>query len=187
MIANIGFSQQQVEWSKDHDITLDSFKGNLPDLADDNMQQYSFASTFEFNFQMVNIQFAFTKNFNKYITAYYVPSLSWIEDGDLTDQLLLMANLDFDLVELYARKFREQMFVSKKVGSKVDFYTNIHNQINQEFADHQAVIQSQLRSTDNIEEFVNSEIEAVNTAIGELTEYCKSCKPKKKKKKKKKK
>jgi len=187
ILTQIGFAQDIVEWSQDVEITKSSFAGALPDLAEDDMQQYSFASTFEFNFQMANLQFAFTKNFNKYVTAYYAPHLSWIEDGALTDQLLLMANLDFDLVELYARKFRQKIFETKKVGSKVNFYNQIHDQINREYSDRQAVIQSELRSRDSIDVYLVKEIEKVNIEIEALHEYCKTCKPKKKKKQKKKK
>lgn len=186
-LGTFGFAQEKIEWSNDIEITRSSFQAKLPALAEDNMQQYSFARTFEFNFQMFNVQFAFTKNFNKYVLAYYAPELSWIEDGELTDQLLLMANLDFDLVELYARKFRKKMFETKKVGSNINFYNDIHDQINSEYSNRQAVIQSELQSKENVEEYLNHELKTVNLEIEELAEFCKKCKPKKKKKKRKKK
>lgn len=179
--SSLAFSQEKVEWSDEIEITLNSFKANLPDLAEDNLQEYSFAISYEFNFQMLSLQFVFTKNFNNYVSAYYVPDLSWIEEGELTDQLLLMANLDFDLVELYARKFRKRMFESKNATSNSDFYTKIHNEVNQEYMNQQSVIQSNLSSIDNVNEYLRKESIAVNNEIVELEEYCKSCKPKKKK------
>jgi len=88
-LSTLTYSQTIVEWKEDELITLQSFEGELPDLAEDQIQQYTFAATFDFNFQMLNMQFAFTKNFNQYVKAYYVPSLSWIEKGELNDQLLV--------------------------------------------------------------------------------------------------
>ena len=118
----LGKAQDKVLWDSNAEITKASFQSALPNLAKDNLQQYSFACSFDFAFQMANIQFAFTKNFNKYIEAYYVPNLSWIEEGELTEQLLLMANLDFDLVELYARKFRKRLFEANKCRLQREFF-----------------------------------------------------------------
>jgi len=181
-LSTLTYSQTIVEWKEDELITLQSFEGELPDLAEDQIQQYTFAATFDFNFQMLNMQFAFTKNFNQYVKAYYVPSLSWIEKGELNDQLLLMANLDYDLVELYARKFRKRLYESKNVASNVDFYNSIFLKINQEYSNRQTVIQSELRGQEDYEAYLKDTILKVNQEIKEMAEFCKTCKPKKKKK-----
>lgn len=183
LIQSIGYSQYKVEWQKDIEITWNSFEGRLPAMAEDNLQQYSFACTFDFSFQMANLQFTFTKNFNRYVSAYYMPELSWIEKGELTEELLLMANLDFDLVELYARKFRQQLYQSKNVGSNVNFFNDIHARINREYTDRQSVIQSEIRTRENIIEYLKEEIRKVNIEIEALNEFCKECKPQKKKRK----
>lgn len=183
LIGQIGYAQEKIEWSEDVEITASSFKGELPNLAEDDLQQYFLSATFDFSFYMANIQFALTKNFNRYVSAYYVPNLSWMEDGELTEQLLLMANLDFDLVELYARKFRKKMFETKNVGSNVNFYNSIHAEINKEYSDRQLVMQSELNNQSDIEAYLIAETEKVNQEIESLSGFCKSCKPKKKKRK----
>lgn len=173
-------AQTTIEWSKSEEITLASFKANVPNLAEDNVQQYIFAVSYDFSFQMQSMQFTFTKNFNKYVNAYYNPNLSWMEDGELTDQLLLMANLDFDLVELYARKFRKRLFETKNIGSNVNFFDEIHKQIYSEYTSRVSVIQSNIRSQDDTILYLETEIKQVNFEIDELSEFCKTCKPKKK-------
>ena len=90
------------------------------------------------------------------------------------------------MVELYARKFRKRLYETKNVGSNVNFFNEVHAEINSEFTSHQAVIQSELRTHEDTVGYLNSEIEKVNLEIEALAEFCKSCKPKKKKKKKKK-
>jgi len=182
---NPSFSQEKIEWSKGIEIDSSCFKASIPNLAEDNLQEYSFACSYNFNFQMIGLQFAFTKNFNSYVSAYYNPHLSWMEEGELTWQLLLMANLDFDLVELYARKFRKKMFEAKNVGSNVNFFNKLHEEVNREYLDRQSVIQSNLRTNENIEDYLKLEIEKVNEEIEMLNEFCKTCKPKKRKKKRK--
>ncbi len=128
---------------------------------------------------MLMLQFAFTKNLNHYVTAYYIPSASWIENGKFTQQLLLMTNLD--LADLYARKFRKKIY-EKKISSNLDFYNEIHVEINKNYLDKQSIIYSKVRSQENPELYLQLEIDSINTEIDRLYEFCKSCKPKKKKK-----
>lgn len=181
----IGFhmtAQKQIEWSEEIIINEKSFQGTLPNLTDDNYQEYYFSTSFDFNFQMLSLQFTFTKNFNKYVTAYYVPEFSWMEEGDLTEQLLLMANMDFDLVELFARKFRKKLFEAKNLGSNVNFFSHLHNEINNEYIARNAEIRSRLKTTDNLSDYLVEDNDRINAEIQELGEFCKTCKPQKKKK-----
>ena len=57
------YTQQQIEWQVDLEISEDSFQGELPNLSADNIQQYSFMASFDFNFQMLSLQFAFYQKF----------------------------------------------------------------------------------------------------------------------------
>lgn len=89
-----------MQWSENNQIKEASFKALPPVSPNDNTEEYLLAAHLDFNFQMLNLQFAFTKNFNSYVDVYYVPSQSWMEKGQYTEQFLGMANLDFDLIEL---------------------------------------------------------------------------------------
>lgn len=184
---NSSYAQKKVEWTETTEVTLESFKGTAPEMVEDNVQQYLFSCTWQFNFQMANIQFAFSKNFNKYVEAFYYPNQSWIEEGELTKDLLLMANLDFDITELFARKFRKAIYEKKKVDSSVNMMNTISEEINYEHVNYRAKIESELRATDNIEEVVAKYDKEVNEGIQSLNEFCKTCKPQKKKRKKKRK
>lgn len=172
----------KMQWSENNQIKEASFKALPPVSPNDNTEEYLLAAHLDFNFQMLNLQFAFTKNFNSYVDVYYVPSQSWMEKGQYTEQFLGMANLDFDLIELYARKFRKKMFEAKKVGSSMDFYTKLHNDNNFEYNNERYKIQSELRSSDNPIVYIQEKNAEINEGILELAEFCKSCKPTKKKK-----
>ncbi len=138
----------------------------------------------DFSFNMLGVQFAFTKNFNKYVDAYYAPSLSWIEAGNFTDQLIRLANLDFDIVELYARKFRKQMYDNKKTTSNINFYNDLYKEVSAEYKSFQAEIQNEIRTTNNLDSLITQYHLSVNEEIIALEEFCKQCKPKKKKRRK---
>lgn len=184
VISNPLFSQNIVEWTPKHLITLESFQASVPDLVEDNIQQYNFSANYEFSYQMMNVQFAFTKNFNNYAFTYYNPELSWIEEGEFTEQLLLMANLDFDLIELYVRKFRKQMYEQKKVASNPNFFVTIHDKIAAELNTERVTIINKFQSLEDPTEFLLEKSKEVNSEIDALHEFCKACRPKKKKKKK---
>ena len=68
----------------------------------------------------------------------------------------------------------------------MNFFSHIHNQINTEFNNEQAVIQSNLNAQDDVKIYLKAKIKEVNIEIENLHEFCKTCKVKKKKKKKKK-
>lgn len=178
-------AQSIVEWSPDEVIDIRSFKAACPEMADDGIQRYSLVATFDFNYQMANIQFIMTKNFNKYVTSYYIPNNSWIEKGELTDQIFKMANLDFDILELFARKFRKQMFENKRAGSNTNFYQQLFNEVNKEYTAFTASLNSEIVSSENVDELLSKYSSQVNLEIESLSDYCKACKPKKKKKKRK--
>jgi len=177
-------SQERVEWSPEIIIDTTSFQAELPELTPDNVQQYTFFCSYDFGYQMANIQFALTKNFNKYVSAFYMPSHSWIEEGTSTKQLIGMANLEFDLVELYARKFREDLYANKKFGSNSNFFHASHERINLEYVNYRAQLESELRVADNWFPIIDKYSKEVNAEIEALADYCKECKPPKKKRKK---
>ncbi len=182
----ISFAQKKVQWTADLVIDEQSFQDTPPNLAEDQVQEMSFQTTYDFAYQMTNAQFMFTKNFNKYVEAYYLPTMSWIEEGDekLTSELLLLANLQFDMSELFARKFRKELYERKKLGSAANFYDLAHAEVSNEYSKLNAEINSQLRISNDWSSTISDYSKKINSEINELYEYCKTCKPVKKKKRK---
>lgn len=177
--------QEKVDWGRDVEITIESFKGKLPDLKEDKVQQYSLASFYEFNGHMRIFQFAFAKHFNQYVSVYYIPSDSWIEDGEQTEEILMIANLNFDLLELYSRKFRKKIFESKTFNSSFDFINKIYEEISRDLSEKQATISNEIRNQDDLSVYLADQIKLVNFEIEKLDEFCKTCVPKKKKRRRK--
>ena len=126
-------SQNKILWSSEIEITEESFLDEAPNISGDNVEEFMLHTTFEFGYQMSTAQFAFTKNFNKYVEAYYIPEYSWIEKGESLKDLMLYANVQFDISELFARKFRKKLYESKKFGSNSNFFVECHDSVSSLF------------------------------------------------------
>jgi len=182
LVANVS-AQIQVEWQPDYKVSLEDFQGTPPRMAEDQVQRFRFACSMGFNYAMSTYEFMFTKNFNKYVTTYFVPSTSWIEPGDRTNLLVGMAQLNFDLTELYARKFRKRVYENKGTFSSGDFAQREFDMINNEYNERSAQIESDIMSVEHTAAKLNEWLTTIRQEIDELAEFCKTCKIKKKKKK----
>lgn len=188
LFANLScFGQDSVEWSEDLELTIENFKGEVPEMVEDNVENYFFAGGMAMNYQMTNLEFMLTKNFNRYVTASYMPQSSWIEQGEMTETLLAMVNLDFDLMELFARKFRKRLWDKKNMASNANFFSDEFNSIQNEYIVFSSKVNSEIQVAEDRITVIQKYSEEVNAEIASLVEYCKLCQPIKKKKPKKKK
>ncbi|WP_420151234.1 hypothetical protein [Spirosoma sp.] len=171
-------AQDVIEWSPTYRLTKADFQ--LKPSNAGNGQRYYAACQMDFSYRMSNYEFMFTKNFNRFSRAIFNRKASWMDEGPLTDRLLDMAQLDFDLVELYTRKIRKRMYEEKRAFSNGDFYQQAINELQRLYSERLAQI---VRDTDGGQSEVRTrEIhEQIVREINELDEYCKECKPAKKK------
>jgi hypothetical protein len=176
------YAQETIEWTPNYHFQLSDFKSKVTEIGA-NRIGVDPATKFEFAFQMTNYEFMFAKNFNSKVVANFYPQAAYLlaPDSSSAMQLLAFAKLNFDLTELYARKFREQLFLQKGAFSNTSFFQPIYNKIQEEMAArHSELIQ--LTDYGRNEEQTNLSIQQINSEIEALSEYCKTCKPKKKKK-----
>lgn len=85
----------------------------------------------EFAFYMSNAEFMFTKNFNSKVSnSFKRESASIIApDTAMALNLLSFAQYQFDLRELYARKFKKELYDGKTAFSNVSFYQPLFTKI----------------------------------------------------------
>ncbi|GAB4016576.1 hypothetical protein [Spirosoma koreense] len=171
-------AQDIIEWSPTYQLTRNDFQLKTPNTK--NSQRYYAACQMDFSYQMSNYAFMFTKNFNRFARAIFNRKASWIDEGPLVDRLLEMAQLDFDLVELYTRQFRKRMYEEKRAFSDGNFYQQAVNETQRHYSERLAEIvkitdsgQSETRTREIHEQIVRE--------LNELNEFCKDCKPAKKK------
>jgi hypothetical protein len=150
-----------------------------------NVNIYSLhtGSTFDFVYSMSSYEFMFTKNFNDKVNCYFSRhSASLIApDSTFAIDLINFAQFAFDLSELYARKFRKELFENKGAFSNSDFFHEYYNEIQGEYVERysNASITTDLgRNHEKLSELQKKVLDEIQ----ELSEYCKTCKPKKRKK-----
>lgn len=177
-------AQDIVEWSAEYELTLADF---LSPQSEVNPELTSYSvypgASIQFSYQMNNAEFAFKKNFNQYATCVFDRKAAAIvaPNDDLVNQLLRVAQFNFDLNELYARRFRKELFDQKKIGSSGDFFQVIWQDLQREMGEVYASVMKQTdmgRKADLLEE----KHQLVKDEITTLADFCKSCKPPKKKK-----
>lgn len=181
---NAAYSQSIIEWSPSYQLGLSDFQSPQTEVnsALSNYSLYSGANM-GFSFSMSNAEFMFTKNFNSKTKATFNRSGAIITapDSALAQQLLSFSQYNFDLTELYTRKFRQQMYEQKGVFSDASFFQPIFMRLQEELNSESARV-LKLTNLGEEKELLQLERQKVLTQIEELSDFCFSCKPPKRKK-----
>lgn len=173
------FSQEKTEWREDYKISLADFQAQPP-KSRDMAQSYFLGGNLGFGYAMSNYEFMFTKNFNKHVSAYFTPSNSWLQEGEGTEVLLQYAQMEFDLLELYARKCRNRLYESKSALSNHDFFQQAYDEVTAEMVKRQVEMQDAVLESESKMVAYHQQI---RKEISELADFCKECKPTKPKRK----
>ncbi len=179
------FGQENTtEWSANFNLRLSDFQNPETEIneAASNVFIQS-GATIELAFQMNNLVFMFKKNFNKKITCNFHRGSAILIAPDSTraKQLLRLAQFDFDLSELYARKIRKEIYENKKTFSNSNFFETFFNNM---IGERNKISGKVYKDSDfgNNAVIVEQEHELVRKQIEVLSDFCKMCKPSKKNK-----
>jgi len=181
LLGNV-YSQLEVVWKPDYQLQFSDFESPGVHIGNGNMYSLYSGATFGFSFQMSSYQYMFTRNFNDKIACYFNKQSASLNAPDslIAWNLLAYAQFSFDLSELYARKFRKEIYENKSTFSSYEIFKEAFDKWQNEYAKRFAEVGQQTDIGQNTEELellhqeVLKEIEA-------LSDFCKSCKPKKKK------
>lgn len=183
---SIGFSQTSFNWTPEYELNIADFKSPQTEINEE-LTSYSIlsGSSMNFDFHMSVYQFMFTKNFNSKVKVIFNKNASVITapNESIAEYLIKYGQYNFDLTELYARKFRKEIYLKKGTFSDVSFIQPIFNEIQEKMNAENARV---LKATDmgKNEELLKQEHEKVLIEIDALADFCFECKPPKKKKKK---
>jgi len=173
------FGQAKTEWKEGYQLSVLDFAAEAPKSHEGQGQTYYLAANLDFAYAMNSYEFMLTKNFNKNVTAFFIPANSWLQQGEGTEILLKYAQMDFDLLELYARKFRQRLYEEKNAFSNPNFFQEAHDAVNAELAKRHVEMQNAMAESNSKGAAFH---EQVLKEIVVLNEFCKECKPAKKKK-----
>lgn len=184
LISNIAICQSQIEWSPDVELEISDYQSTSTEI-NNALSIYSISTTagIDFSFSMSYYEFMFTKNFNGKVNSIFHRASSYISapNEEIANQLVKFGQLEFDLAELSARKFRKRLFESKGAFSNTDFFKPLYDEIITEQKNRHNRLAKETDLGKNID-ILNKERKKIRSEINELSDYCKTCKPPKKKK-----
>ncbi|NOX86552.1 MAG: hypothetical protein GXO86_11425, partial [Chlorobi bacterium] len=133
-LNTFGYSQTGIEWNEDYVLQLSDFQSPATKIGNVNIYSLHSGITMNFMYQMSNAEFMFKKNFNSAVKCVFNRNAASIIAPDTAIALCLLdfARFEFDLTELYTRKFRKKMFEEKGAFSGSDFFEPIFNKIQAE-------------------------------------------------------
>lgn len=182
-IAAIVKAQNTIDWDGIYQLQLSDFQSPSTQIGGVNIYSLHSASGMDFSFQMSNAEFMFTKNFNSRVNCSFKRDAASLvaPDSAMALDMLNFSRYEFDLSELYARKFRRKLFEEKSAFSGAGFFRPIHDEIQREYTERHTLAGSETDLGRNKEKLKELH-QAVLKEIQELSGFCKTCKPPKKNK-----
>lgn len=186
ILANGLFSQEnKIDWAPYHQFEIEDFKGSKTNIAAEIDDVYVQSGVvLDFAFQMSNVEFMFTKNFNSKVGCTFQRDAAVLvaPDSLAAKRLIALVQFDFDLTELYARKIRKELFLNKKTFSDATFFQPYFDKM---IAERNKISSRVYSETDfgKKAEILAKEHAAVKKEIVLLSDFCKECRPPKNRKK----
>ena len=175
--------QNVIDWDPNYKLQLSDFQASTTEVGDVDIYSLHSSAGMDFSFSMSNYEFMFTKNFNSKVNCTFTRDASSLiaPDEEIAGSLLNFAQYEFDLSELYARKFRKKLFESKGAFSSASLFQPIYNDLQKEFVERHARAARETDIGRKAEKLTELHFEVLS-GIDELSNFCKTCKPPKRKK-----
>ena len=179
----IAKGQNTIEWDGIYQLQLSDFQSPATQIGGVTIYSLHSAASFDFSFSMTSGEFMFTKNFNPKVNCTFRRDAASLvaPDSIFANDLLGFARYEFDLAELYARKFRKRLYEEKDAFSDASFFQPIYDSVQMEFARRHTLAGKMTDVGRNGEKLQELHQEVLNE-IQLLPDFCKMCKPSKKKK-----
>lgn len=145
-VGNIS-NEETMSWHEINKLTWADFKAN-PDLESDAVALTASGITFGYSVKTSGDRIV---DFSTTVEAHFYPNKSWYIKDKRNPYILAHEQLHFDITELYARKFRDQIS-NLKVNQNVKKQMNkLHTSINEAVNETQRRYDSQTNHSMNEE------------------------------------
>ena len=144
LTTNLSFSQTKndnfLSWSSTRRLTVNDFVIKTKDLQ----TSPSFAQ-FSLGYEIRGFDFL-TKNFNKKVSNYLIKSASWIDTTYDTAITLKYQQTLFDISEIYARRFRQELKINrKKIATGLQFVKELDSKIMTDFSNRRVTYDTETK------------------------------------------
>lgn len=157
----------QKRWSTEQKLTIDDFKIKISDNSNDAVYSQFMISHAIGGFDFMK------RNLNQKIENIFLGNASWIDTTKITkiQKQIAFQQMQFDLAEIHARKFRKRTLENKKKISKgFDIINQINNEIMTEFSESRLQLIKETEGGQN-EEKIGEWKEKITTELKELYEF----------------
>lgn len=175
-------AQNIIDWDGEYKLRLTDFQSAATQVGSVSHYSLHAASQIDFSYQMTTAEFMFTKNFNTKVGCSFKRNASALiaPDSAFAQDLVRFAQFEFDLSELYARKFRKKIYEEKGAFSNPNFFKPVYDAILEEFSERQTLAGKETEVGQNKERLMELH-QQVLSEMNELADFCRLCKPPKKK------
>jgi hypothetical protein len=150
---NLSFGQNlqdgQKRWSSENKLSIDDFKIKISDQNNDAVY-----SQFKISHAISGFDFL-KRNLNQKVENIFLGNASWIDTTKIESipRQIDFQQLQFDLSEVYVRKFRKRVLEDKgQIVKGFDIINEIDNEIMEEFSEKRAELMKETESGRNQEE-----------------------------------
>ncbi len=171
--------QHVLDWNGKYQLQLSDFMSTATEIGPSVISLQTGASIDFAYHNMTQGEFTLARNFNSRVNCRMSKESASIVAPDTATAINLVkfARFEFDLSELYARKFRQRVFNEKDNAIDAAVFQPIYNEIQREFNIRQTNASKETQLGQN--EVALRQLHAdVLTEINQLSEFCKECKPK---------
>lgn len=119
-----------LNWSESYKLSWEDFKAD-PDFNSSAVAITASGLTFSFSVKETNTEVI---SFSTEVKAHFYPEKSWYKPELANDHILGHEQLHFDITELHARKFRQEISMLKTTSSIKSDLKQLHKKINIELA-----------------------------------------------------
>ena len=159
-------NEETMTWDASRKLTWEDFKAD-PDLESDAVALTASGITFGYSVKTSGKRII---GFSTSVEAHFYPHKSWYLKGHSNDHILGHEQLHFDITELYARKFREQLKRLKVNQNLKEQMNRLHTAINE------ALNETQKRYDEQSSHSINTEMQKqwesfIAKALADLEHY----------------
>ena len=159
--------QGQKRWSSEQKLTIDDFKIKISDKNNDAVYSQFMISHAIGGFDFMK------RNLNQKIENIFLGNASWIDTTKVSEiqKQIDFQQMQFDLAEIHARKFRKRALENKKkIAKGFDIINQINNEIMTEFSESRLEL---IKETEGgqTEEKIEEWKEKIATELKQLYEF----------------
>ncbi|MBI6115681.1 hypothetical protein [Salegentibacter maritimus] len=157
----------QIQWDSEKRLSIEDFKIKMGDKNNDAV-----FSQFMISHEIGGFDFM-KRNLNQTIENIFIGNASWIDTTKIANikKQIDFQQMQFDLAEIHARKFRKRVLENKnKIIKGFDIINQINNNIMTEFSEYRLLLVKETEAGRNIKK-IEEWKERISTELNDLNEF----------------